>query len=186
MKISVLIPTNRTSYSAIARVMESASLDPERFEVIIRDNSENPEKRAILESINSPACRLLTVPNRGSVENTVEILRAATGEFVIYLADDDWISTRGLAQLHAVGARAVADPSVSGLTGSYLIETSDATGFFKFDGLDSPDARRRLTGYLQANGPNVLYYAAIRRSLMMFTLQFVCSSLYTIIVTVPT
>jgi len=148
--------------------MEMASLNPNRFEVIVRDNSEDSGKRAILQAIQSPTLKLLTVPNRGGVENFIEIVRAATGDFVIYLADDDWLSTRGLEQLHAMGEPFATDSSVSGLTGTFLIETSNMTGFLKFDSLDAFDAHRRLEGYFKANGPNVLFYAAIRRSVMVF------------------
>jgi hypothetical protein len=62
--------------------MEMAGLDNSRFEVIVRDNSENGEKRAILHKIQSPTVRVINVPNRGSVENFTEIIHAAAGDFV--------------------------------------------------------------------------------------------------------
>ena len=85
MKISLIIPTNRKSYSAIARVLECASLDPERFEVIVRDNSGGEAKYALLSSIDSPTLRLFTVPNQVAFENPIESLRFATGD-VLFLA----------------------------------------------------------------------------------------------------
>ncbi len=178
MKISIIIPTNRVSYSAIARVLESAALDPDKFEVIVRDNSENTRKRALLGMVDSPALRLSTVPNRGAFENGVEALRLSTGEFVFFLADDDWVSFRAIEQLHALATKNAADLSVGCVTGGYLIESSAHSGVLKYAGLDSSDPVQRLSGYLQANAPNVLYYSAVRRSLMSLCYAFLESVPY--------
>jgi len=61
---------------------------------------------------------------------------------------------------------------VACLTGVYIIEASKGTGFFKYDDLDSPDAGVRLAAYFAANGPNVLYYSAVRRELASFCFAF--------------
>lgn len=172
MKISVIIPSNRTSDSALARVFETSTLDPDRFELIVRDNSENAKKRSILEMIGSKTLKLYSVPNRGGFENSIEALQLATGEFALFLADDDWISSRGLLQLHALGSQGESDRTVIGATGAFLIETTTATGLLKYSDLDAQDACKRLTGFLKANGPNVLYYSAIRRDLMVFCFRF--------------
>jgi len=172
MKISLIIPTNRTSYSAIARVFEAASLDPDKFEVIVRDNSESEEKRAILGTLKSPACRVMTVPNRGGYENPAEALHEATGDFVFFFADDDWISKRGLTQLHSLAVQNAADNSVACLTGTYLIDTSTGTGFVRYKGLDSLEPAMRLASYLEANTTNLLYYSAVKRELAIFCFSF--------------
>ncbi len=178
MKISIIIPTNRTSYSAIARVFEAASLDPDKFEVIVRDNSENAEKQTILSTIKSPACRVLTVPNLGAYENPTEALRVATGDFVYFLADDDWMCTRGINHLHSLALQNVADSSVACVTGAYLIDTSSGTGFLRYEGLDSHEPAMRLARYLGANATNVLYYSAVRRDLATFCFAFMESLPY--------
>jgi len=178
VKISLILPTNRTSYSAVARALESASLDVDKFELIVRDNSENDRKRAFLNQIESPNMRLVTVANCGAYDNFVEALRLATGEFVYLLADDDWVSSRGLMQLHALAAESEGDPSVGCITGAYLLETSSATGFFQYSGLNSPEPLNRLTSYLDANTTNFLCYSAVRRSLATFSSAFVGSLPY--------
>ena len=91
------------SYSAVARVLEAATLDSKKFELIVRDNSEDPLKQALLEKIEAPNLRSYTVCNRGGFENSIEALKLASGEFAFFLADDDWLSSRGLEQLHALG-----------------------------------------------------------------------------------
>jgi len=168
MKISLIIPSNRKSYSAMARILECASLDPSRFEVIVRDNSEDEAKRALLSSIDSPTLRLFTVPNRGAFENPIEALRLATGDFILFLGDDDWLSARGIEQLHALAAREIDDATVACFTGTYLIQTSTQSGLFRYPDLDSDNAAKRVASYFEAKAPNVLYYSAVRRSLATF------------------
>jgi hypothetical protein len=164
-KISVLFPTHRTSYSAIARIFEAASLDADRFELVVRDNSNNVEKREILERINSPALRLLNVPNKGAFENFVEALRVATGEFVVFWGDDDWISIRGLERLYSRLEPISNDRTWSAGTGDYLVESSGPAGLVRYSDIDSPSAEARIASYLATPAPNVLFYSVIRRAL---------------------
>jgi glycosyltransferase involved in cell wall biosynthesis len=172
MKLSLIIPTNRSSYSAVARILECASLDPAKFELIVRDNSENQQKRDLLARIDSPTLRLFTVANRGAFENPVEALRLATGEYVFFLADDDWWSARGMEALHALATEVGGDESVACLTGAYFIESAQQAGLFRYVNLDSADPAARLAGYFAAPAPNVLYYSAVRRSLATFCFAF--------------
>jgi hypothetical protein len=172
MKISLLVPTNRRSYSAIARILECSALDPTKFEVIVRDNSEDEGKRKLLSSIDSPALRVFTVPNRGAFENPIEALRLASGEFIFFIADDDWFSARGMEQLHSLATQADGDASVACVTGTYFIESSRQAGLFRYQRLDSDDPATRLTAYFEANAPNVLYYSGVRRSLAEFCFEF--------------
>jgi len=178
MKISIVIPTNRASYSAMARALELSELDPDRFELIVRDNSEDARKRELLGRIDSPTLRYFSVPNRGAIENAVEALRLASGDFVLFLADDDWVSAKGLTQLHDLAQQHARDESVSSLAGTYLVETTAGTGFIRYSGIDSLDATERVAGYIQANAPNVLYYSAVRRPLLKFSMEFVASLPY--------
>jgi hypothetical protein len=172
MKISLIIPSNRSSYSAVARILECASLDPAKFELIVRDNSESSKKRDLLARIDSPTLRLFTVENRGAFENPVEALRLATGEFVFFLADDDWWSLRGMEALHALATQVGDDDSVACLTGTYFIESSHQAGLFRYINLDSVDPAARLAGYFKTPAPNVLYYSAVRRPLATFCFAF--------------
>lgn len=153
-------------------MLEAASLDPERFEVIVRDNSENSAKRALLSSVNAPAMRFVSVSNRGAFENFTEALRLATGDFVYLLGDDDWFFARGLDQLHTHLEGLRENITYSAGTGDYLIETSTHTGIVRYPGLDSEVPEERLTAYLQARVPNVLYYAAVRRDLVQRCYEF--------------
>jgi glycosyltransferase involved in cell wall biosynthesis len=178
MKISLVIPTNRSSYSAIARILEVASLDSNKFELIVRDNSEDERKRTFLSLVESPALRLFNVQNRGAFENFLEALRLSTGDFVLFIGDDDWISTRGLEQLYSRALSIDGDNKFAMVTGDYVVESSSHTGVVRYAALDSESPEQRLTGYLTARAPNVLYYSAVKRPLMLRCYAFVESLPY--------
>ena len=148
------------------------------FEVIVRDNSESSAKNDALRRIDSQTLRIFTAPNLGAYENCVEALRQASGEFVFLLADDDWVFAPGLRSLHSLAVQAEADLSVSCVTGPYLLEASTVTGLLKYSDIDNSDGVVRLSGYFKANGPNALYYSAVRRSLANFSFQFLDSLPY--------
>ena len=178
MKISIILPTHRTGYNAIARVLEAASLDPDKFEVIVRDNSDDEAKQRLLEQVRAPVLKVFHVPDLGAVENATEALALATGDFAFFLADDDWVSSKALLQLHDAASSNAADETIILLTGTYLVEVSAASGFVRYQGIESDDALERLQGYLGARGPNVLYYSVVKRSLLTFCLNFVSSLPY--------
>lgn len=90
---------------------------------------------------------------------------------MLFLADDDWVSARALQQLHSLATEVAADSSVACLTGIYVIESSAASGTFRYDNLDSSNPVVRLEAYFAANGPNVLFYSAVRRPLMAFAID---------------
>ena len=178
LKISIVLPTHRTGYNAIARVLECASLDPDKFEVIVRDNSSDDAKRRLLEQVRAPVLKVLHVPDLGAVENANSALALATGDFAFFLADDDWVSSKALIQLHEAASANAGDETITLLTGTYLVEVSAGSGFVRYQGIESTDAMERLQGYLGARGPNVLYYSVIKRSLLTFCLNYVSSLPY--------
>jgi hypothetical protein len=165
MKISLIIPTNRTSNSAVARIFEAAALDASRFEVIVRDNSGDAQKRRLLQSIESDALRVYCAPVCGAFANAIEALRLATGDFVLFQADDDSIFPIALLQMHARASAVIHDSSVSCIAGGYFLETSTASGLFQYRNIDAESAEARLREFLTANAPNVLFYAVVRRAM---------------------
>ncbi len=109
LKISIVLPSNRTSDAALARIFELGSLDPARFEVIVRDNSGNARKRQALESIEGSAVKPIFAAGAGPFENVIESVRAATGDYIFPFADDDWLFARGLASLYELASEQLAD-----------------------------------------------------------------------------
>jgi hypothetical protein len=163
MKISVVCPTNRKTISSYARVCELLSLDPNKFEVIIRDNSECEKKSRFLESLSFKYHKILIVPNNGSTENFSEASKLASGDYLLFIADDDWFFKGGLEMLHQLAITSKENKSITALTGAYLVSSSHGIGSMSYSGLDSPDPISRMKGYLNV-GPNLLYYSAYKKN----------------------
>ena len=160
MKFSVVCPTNRTDFSAYARVCEILSLDPSKFEVIIRDNSECPAKKQFFQSLSGSKHKLLNVQNKGASENFAEAGKLATGEYIYFIADDDWFFKSGFDSLHELAS---ANKNLNCLTGGFLVSSSRGIGSMSYSGLDSQDPIKRMQGYLGV-GPNLLYYSAYKKN----------------------
>ena len=163
MKISLVCPTNRKSISSYARVCELLSLDPNKFEVIIRDNSECEKKRRFLESLSFENHQILIVPNNGATENFSEASKLTTGDYLLFIADDDWFFKSGLEMLHQLAVDSNENKILTALTGTYLVSSSRGIGSMLYSGLDSQDPLIRMQGYLNV-GPNLLYYSAYKKN----------------------
>ncbi|MGD0835208.1 MAG: hypothetical protein ABSB49_01020 [Polyangia bacterium] len=163
MRLSLVLATHRSTNTALSRICEWASLDPARFEFVVRDNSEDERKRSFLSAIDSGCMRLHFVKQCPMGENMREALALATGDFVFLVSDDDWLSTRGLTGLYEMADSIGDDRSVGCLIGDYLVESRQGSCLFRYCGLDAVDRIGRIGSYLKANSPNMLNYCAARR-----------------------
>ncbi len=168
MKISIVLPSNRISNAALARIFELGSLDPARFEVIVRDNSGNARKRQALESLEGSAIKPTFVAGAGPFENVIASVRAATGEYIFPFADDDWLFARGLTSLYELALAQLTDANVAAITGVYLVESSRGCGPFSYEGIAEAQPIDRLRAFLNANVANYLYYSALKASVARF------------------
>ncbi|HKS84814.1 MAG TPA: glycosyltransferase [Pseudolabrys sp.] len=166
MQLSILLPTCRHSAAALARIAQACSWACPEIEVIIRDNSGNFEKRAMLAQFRRDHCKIVSVEPCSPRENYSEALNLATGEFIFCIADDDMCLDRAIAAIPGVIDQHGKDPSVVGINGSYAVETSHGTSIAAYDNLDSDDVMSRVMGLLTHKGPNVLFYSALRRSVV--------------------
>lgn len=168
MKISIALPSNRTTDAALARIFELGSLDPTRFEVIVRDNSGDARKRQALESVKGPAVKLIFATGAGPFENAIAAVRAATGDYIFPFADDDWLFARGLTSLYELASAQLSDPKVAAITGVYLVESSRGCGPFSYEGIADATPLDRLQAFLNANVANYLYYSAVKTNVARF------------------
>ena len=163
MKLSLVLPTHRSDNVAVARIIEWASIDIDNFEFIVRDNSGCDWKANILTRIQSNCMKLCFVDNCSMTDNILSALALATGEFVFFVGDDDWISTRGLLKLVELASGSEVNRSVSCLIGDYLVDNSNyGSGIFRYSGLASESSTSRVRNYLDFNAPNYLNYCAAR------------------------
>ncbi len=134
----------------------------------MRDNSGDAQKRELLgqfSRLQLDNCNIVVAEPCNALDNYSELLRIAKGEFIYVLADDDFGFDRALAPLSRMLAEAGTDPSIAGLTGAYLIETSNGSSIANYQDSDSTDVAARVTGYLKYPGPNALVYSVVRREL---------------------
>lgn len=103
MKISIVIPTrNRAEY--LKGCIESclASPDP-NIEVIVSDNNSLDNTREVVSLFNDTRLKYFATGQSVSMRQNFEFaLQYATGEYIIYIGDDDGVLSYGLQSLRNV------------------------------------------------------------------------------------
>jgi len=164
MRLSVVIPTHRDTPKARARLLWASSWASDAVEVVIRDNSGSAAKRAWLSEIGQANCNIVSVDPCPAYTNFNAALALAKGDFVLFHGDDDAAFDRGIAAF-AVAADATADDaSVAGLTGAYALEERQRSHLVSYAGVDSADVLQRVDGFVGYQGPNLMFYSAVRRT----------------------
>jgi hypothetical protein len=172
MQLSILIATNRTGLLACSRIAQACSWAAPHIEVIIRDNSGDPQKRDLIAQFRRDHCNIIIAEPCDALTNFSEILRLAKGEFVFLLADDDFCFDHAVAALPALIERIGTDPSVAGITGSYLVESPQGSSVITYPNAEADDVMARVSGYLSYGGPNILHYAPVRREIVRRVFAF--------------
>jgi hypothetical protein len=163
VQLSILLPTNRHGPLAISRVAQVCSWAGPKIQVIVRDNSGNPEKRALLKSLQRDHCQIISVDPCEPQENYSKLLALAEGEFIFSTSDDDQCVDRAILALPDLIERSAKDASVTAVTGLYALETPQGTSIVNYKDVDSDDPAARVAGYLSYPGPNMLFYSVLRR-----------------------
>ena len=122
MQISILIPSHRHSLLTCSRIVQACSWASTNIEVIVRDNSGNPQKRELLGHVKGDHCNIIFAEPCHGLINLSELLLLAKGDFVFILADDDFCFDHAIASLPDVLDQCSRDSSVVGVTGSYVVE----------------------------------------------------------------
>ena len=172
MQLSILIASNRTGLLACSRIAQACSWAGPNLEVIVRDNSGDAEKRALLPHFRRDNCNIIIADPCDGLTNLSEGLRLVKGDFVFLLADDDFCFDHAIASLPGVLGQCRNDPSVVGVTGAYVIEGSQGSSIVSYQNAESDDVAARVSGYLSYSGPNILHYAPIRREIVQSVFAF--------------
>ncbi len=160
---------------ALSRIAQVCSWAGPNIEVIVRDNSGNAEKRMLLGHFRREHCNIVIADPCEPLENYSEILRLAQGDFIFCVADDDFCFDRAIEALPGVIDQFGKDPTVAGVTGAYALETPQGTSIVNYKSVDSDDPAVRVGGFLAYQGPNMLFYSVLRRSLAERVLVFMKS-----------
>ena len=116
--LSILIATNRPHLLACSRIAQACSWAGPDIEVIVRDNSGDPQKRALLPQFKRDNCNIIIAEPCDSLTNNTELLKLPTGDFIFILADDDFGFDHAIAALPGLISQIRKDSSVAGITGT--------------------------------------------------------------------
>lgn len=165
--VSIGVPTyNRAA--GLRRALDSArAQDYPRLEIVVSDNASSDETRRVCEEAAAadPRVRYVRQPeNVGAIRNFAEVLRRSSGEFFMWLADDDWLHPSYVSACAQALAR---DPDLALVCGraEYWLD-----GRRVFDGcaitLLQERPVDRVVGYYRQVGENGTFYGLIRREMM--------------------
>lgn len=166
------MPTNRRGLLVCSRIAQACSWAAPNVEVIIRDNSGDAEKRALLPHFRRDNCNIIIAEPCHALTNVSELIKLAKGEFIFLLADDDFCFDRAIPEAAKLIERFGNDSAVVGITGSYVVEKSDGSPVLSYRSVEADDAAARVAGFLSYVGPNVLHYAPIRRDVTQRVFAF--------------
>jgi hypothetical protein len=164
--------TNRRGLLVCSRVAQVCSWAGPNLEVIIRDNSGDADKRALLSQFRRDHCNIVLAEPCDALTNFSEILRLAKGEFIYLIADDDYCFDHAVAALPGLLDQIGKDPTVAGVTGLYAVETSQSSAVVAYQNVEADDVLARLAGFLNYQGPNILHYAPVRREVVQRVFDF--------------
>lgn len=95
-KVSVGLPTYNRAFTLKQAIDSVLNQDYANIELIISDNASTDETREICEGFSCKDGRVKYIRqeyNRGLAVNLKEVLNNSSGEFFMWLADDDWIES---------------------------------------------------------------------------------------------
>jgi len=166
MQLSILIATNRTGLLVCSRIAQACSWATPDIEVVVRDNSGDPQKREFLALCRRENCNIMVAEPCDVLTNFTAVLGAARGDFVFLLADDDFCFDHAIPAAANLIRQFGEDPTVAGVTGAYVVEMSQGSSILSYQNIESSDALARVTGFLRYVGPNIMHYAPIRRDVV--------------------
>lgn len=166
--MTVLIPTYNRARS-LPRAIESVLAQThEGLELLISDNASDDDTPRVLEGYAAldPRVRYRRQErNLGPIANFNWLLNAAETDYVLMLADDDWLDPdyveRCLALLEA-------DPSLVNVAGATRYYEGDAPRALVLNTeLTEDDGAARVLHYLAGSWSSAAFYGLMRRSAML-------------------
>jgi glycosyltransferase domain-containing protein len=163
--VSVGLPTfNRASSltKAIESVLRQTYLN---IQLVISDNASTDETRSICERFNKNDQRVTYIrqkANLGAVNNFTEVLKYSTGEYFMWLGDDDWIDDHYISECVKV---LVDNPDYSLVCGksNYYIN-QEFTGHGYVMNLEQDNGCDRLLSYYKQVSDNGTFYGVMRKN----------------------
>jgi glycosyltransferase involved in cell wall biosynthesis len=163
--LTVLLPTYNRSAS-LSRTIDSVLAQTRgEIELLISDNASEDDTGALCEAYEQrdPRVRYVRQPvNLGPIGNFNWLLAEASSEFVLLLADDDWLDPDYIERCLAI---IEGDPSLSIVTGATRYYEGDAPPelMLNTELLDGSGALRVMR-YLRHSWSSAAFYGVLRTS----------------------
>jgi glycosyltransferase involved in cell wall biosynthesis len=169
--LTVLLPTYNRSASlprAIESVLGQTYAD---LGLLISDNASSDDTRAVCERYAGADARVVYFRqphNLGPIGNFNWLLERADSEFVLMLADDDWLDADYVERCLELMR---SDETLSIVTGATRYYEGDAPPDLILNTtLTSPSASRRVLRYLGHSWSSAAFYGVLRTSFVRRTL----------------
>ncbi len=162
--VSVGLPTLNGASSLTTALKSVLQQTYPNIQLIISDNASTDETQSICEKFSKDDQRVTYIrqkANLGAANNFAEVLRCSTGEFFMWLGDDDWIDASYISECVSILINNSEYSLVSGKA-QYFVN-----GNFKYQGntinLEQEDAGKRLLSYYSKVSDNGIFYGVMRR-----------------------
>jgi glycosyltransferase involved in cell wall biosynthesis len=166
--LSIGLPTFNRAQSLVRAIESVLAQEFCDFELIISDNASSDSTQSLCGDFCSKDNRVRYIrqpANQGAYANFYSVLSAASGQYFMWLSDDDWLDEAYLARCLS---ELKDHPDLALVCGSAKYVDESGNGF---DGVvvnlleDSP-AQRVLSYYRQVND-NGTFYGVVRRSALV-------------------
>lgn len=162
--VSIGIPTYNRSKSLIRALESALRQDYQNIEIIISDNasSDNTEELCQRYASKYPNIKYSRFPeNLGPHENFKQVLKASSGDYFMWLADDDFIDENYVSECLCM-LRENDDVVIAGGRATFLSD-GVVTGVGKRFNIISESPLIRIIRYLWGVYDNSIYYGLYRR-----------------------
>jgi glycosyltransferase domain-containing protein len=163
--VSVGIPTfNRASIlvKAVESVLQQTYPN---IQLVISDNASTDETHSICENFCKSDPRITYIrqkANLGAANNFTEVLRHSTGEYFMWLGDDDWIDDRYISECVKVLVDNPDYSLVCGKSNYYINQEFTGQGYIM--NLEQDNGCDRVLSYYQQVSENGTFYGVMRRN----------------------
>lgn len=161
--VTIGIPTHNRA-ATLRRSIESAlRQDYPAIEVIVSDNASTDGTLDVCREFGGPDGRVTWITqsvNRGATANFAQVLQAASGEFFMWLGDDDWIDDSYVSRCVS---HLAAEPDLALVSGAprYYRNGTPAYAGKAFD-LPDDSWARRVARYYATVEDNGMFYGVMR------------------------
>ena len=162
--VSVGLPTFNRASSLTKAVNSVLQQTYPNIQLIISDNASTDETQSICEKFSQDDQRVTYIrqkANLGAANNFTEVLEQSTGDYFMWLGDDDWIDDEYIFECVSV---LISNPEYSLVAGKAEYFTNEN---FKYQGniinLQQEDAGNRLLSYYSQVSDNGVFYGVMRR-----------------------